>query len=303
MVNNLQKIKIGAFVNRDLEIFKKVKRSLAFYYGINVINLLKNNGFNHHEKHLIKKAKKHSFSFLIVKLTTSEYNKIVYDIIEKYLPNIPILNDLSAIQTCESRKKTFELLKEKCPTIKIPEFYGNFTQALRAIEEGKQVIVKLDSHNIPHLPKRLRIVGIADTAKQLNELVQSYNKNQLFFQEFLGYAEIIHKIYAIGNWMVSLQSPNRLLKRKLHLQSKSSRIRVKIDSDFKRQLINLELQFKMPIFGVDYIQMKDGPYIIDINDFPSFKNVPESTRLISEYVYSRINLEQQSIRKLVKAKV
>jgi len=49
--------------------------------------------------------------------------------------------------------------------------------------------------------------------------------------------------------------------------------------------------------------MKDGPYIIDINDFPSFKNVPESTRLISEYVYSRINLEQQSIRKLVKAKV
>ena len=59
----------------------------------------------------------------------------------------------------------------------------------------------------------------------------------------------------------------------------------------------------MTIFGVDYIVTNDGPLIVDINDFPSFRSIPEGISFISEHIYTLINMVDQSYITKLKAKV
>ena len=48
----------------------------------------------------------------------------------------------------------------------------------------------------------------------------------------------------------------------------------------------------MSVFGVDYILTEDGtPYIVDVNDFLSFKNIPEAISLISDYIYNMLQAQ------------
>jgi ribosomal protein S6--L-glutamate ligase len=42
--------------------------------------------------------------------------------------------------------------------------------------------------------------------------------------------------------------------------------------------------FGLDIFGLDVVETPDGPAVLDINDFPSFRNVPHATSLLSSYV-------------------
>ena len=53
----------------------------------------------------------------------------------------------------------------------------------------------------------------------------------------------------------------------------------------------------MFIFGVDYILTEDKtPYIIDVNDFPSFRSIPEAVSLISDYIYTVTILQQVRLK-------
>ena len=59
----------------------------------------------------------------------------------------------------------------------------------------------------------------------------------------------------------------------------------------------------MSTYGVDYIITKEGvPYIIDINDFPSFRRIPEAVSLISDYIYNVVLLQQQFTKTLAKVR-
>ena len=59
----------------------------------------------------------------------------------------------------------------------------------------------------------------------------------------------------------------------------------------------------MSIFGIDYVLTEEGvPFIVDINDFPSFRSIPEAISLISDYIYNIINLRQQVFKAPVKVK-
>ena len=47
----------------------------------------------------------------------------------------------------------------------------------------------------------------------------------------------------------------------------------------------------------DFIISEDGiPHIIDVNDFPSFRSIPEAVSLISDYIYNVVKMQQQLVR-------
>ena len=49
----------------------------------------------------------------------------------------------------------------------------------------------------------------------------------------------------------------------------------------------------MSVFGVDYVLTEKGKrYIVDINDFPSYKYIPEAVSLITDYIYKFITAIQ-----------
>lgn len=305
MATKLNKIYVGAIVNRDLEVFEKLRKFAKLNYNINIINLINFKKKSFSEGYLKKKIKKYPFSLLIVKLYSEKGNQKVYDLIDKYFSDIPRLNSVRSVKICESRRNTFKLIEEKCKKIIIPKTYFSINSALEAIDNGTPIIIKLDTHNIRNLSKYDRIVGVANSREQFLNLIRKYDvkNNVLFFQEYLGKSDVIYKVYVIDQYVQTITSQD-LLRKKDFTPLELIHMRVSIDQDLKRHILMLGRKFNMSIFGVDYL-LKDGiPYIVDVNDFPSFRNIPEAVSLISNYIHrfleARISLPK--IPKKLKAK-
>jgi len=302
MANNIKRIYIGAICNRDLEVLEQLKKFLLKNYNIVILDLLKNsNSFD--IKYFKRILKKYPISLLIVKLTTQKLNQEIYKLIKEITPNIQILNSLKSVQTCESRKETFKLITHKCKKLNIPKTYFSSKEAFKACKNGERIIIKLDDHNIPDFPKNDRIIGIAHNTNELREIVKDYNDKDLFFQEYLGGFDIIYKVYVIGRWMVSITSHDRLQNNENLSPLELIHIRVPIDKQFKSRIKRLGRKFGMSVFGLDYIISEEGPHVIDINDFPSFRSIPEAISLISDHIYNLILLREQYYQTLAKVKV
>ena len=293
---SIKKIYLGAIVNRDLEIFEKIIKFAKVNYNIKIVNLIPHKGTKKGVfdiKYFRKKLKKYPISLIIVKLLSKKDNQIIYETIKTYAPKIPLLNSLQAVQTCESRKATFKLIEEKYKKIPIPKSYFSLKEAYLACSNGVKIIIKHDIHNAPNMPKEDRIIGIARNVNDFNELVKYFNEDELFFQEYLGKIEIVYKVYVIDRWVVSITAHNRI-KQKPLTPYEMVHIRVAIDKELKRKVLRLSKKFGMSVFGIDYIVSEAGnPYIIDINDFPSFRNIPEAISLISDYIYEFLMARQK----------
>ena len=303
MSNKLNRIYIGAICNRDLEILQEIKKFCSKNYNISIINLFRTGSDNFNVKYFRKKLKKYPISLIILKLSSEESNQIIYDAINKFAPEIPLLNSLISVKTCESRTNTFEFINQKCKKLNIPQIYPSFYEANKAFDEGKNIIIKLDTHNIPSLPKNDRILGIAKNLDQFRKITADFKSNNLFFQEYIGEFDIVYKIYVIDRWAGSITSYNRLQDISDLSPLELIHIRVPIEKQLKRRLLRLGRKFDMAIFGIDYILTKEGiPYIVDINDFPSFRRIPEAVSLISDYIFNILNLRQQLFKAPVKVK-
>ncbi|KKN40640.1 hypothetical protein LCGC14_0731250 [marine sediment metagenome] len=304
MANKINRIYIGAICNRDLDIFEKLKSFCYTNYNIKVINLLIKglNPFNIKKK-IQKKMKKYAFSLFIVKLLSRDSNQVIYDTLNEMAPNIPVLNSLNSVRMCEHRSQTFNFIERRCKKLSIPKSYYSIHDASIAIKNGVKIMIKLDTHNIPNLPKNDRIIGIPKNISQFKEMVKKYKEENLFFQEYLGKFDLIYKIYVIDRWAVSITSHNRLTQNENLSPLELVHIRVPIDKQFKRRILRFGRKIGMTTFGIDYIVNNDGnPYIVDVNDFPSFRRVPEAISLLSDYIYNTITSRQVLIRTLVKAK-
>ncbi|MEJ2295798.1 MAG: hypothetical protein P8Y23_13665, partial [Candidatus Lokiarchaeota archaeon] len=110
------------------------------------------------------------------------------------------------------------------------------------------------------------------------------------------------KVYVIGRWVVSVVSHNRLNPLDNLSPLELVHIRVPIPDNLKRRIKRLGRKFGMSIFGLDYILTDKGPYIVDINDFPSFRAIPEGISLISDHIYNLINIREQQYKVKVKIK-
>jgi len=299
-----KRIYIGAICNRDVEVFDQIKKFSKVHYNnkISIVSLLKkDNSFS--TKHFKKKIKKYPISFLIVKLYSEPSNQIIYNAIRTYLPNIPILNSMDSVSTCESRNETFRFLVKKFKKLNIPKTYFSIKNAYDACCQGVKIIIKLDIHNAPHVSKDDRILGIAKTPEQFLTLIHNYEEEKLFFQEYLGKFDLVHKLYVIGKFSVCITSHNRFRHDKLS-QLELIHIRVPIEKKFKREILRLGRKLRLSIFGVDFIITEDGtPFIVDLNDFPSFRNVPEAVSLISDHIYNLFTSKQTIYKTPIKVKV
>jgi len=299
--NKFNRIYIGAICNRDLEILQEIKKFCSKNYNFSVINLFKTGSDNFNVKYFRKKIKKYPISLIILKLLSEDSNQTIYNAINQYAPNIPLLNSLNSVKICESRINTFDFINQKCKKLNIPQIYHSFYEAYKACNNGKNIIIKLDTHNIPSLPKNDRIVGIARNFDQFRKLTSEYKNDNLFFQEYIGEFDIVYKIYVIDRWAVSITSYNRLQDRTNLSPLELIHIRVPIEKQLKRRVLRLGRKLGMAIFGIDYVLTKEGvPFIVDINDFPSFRSIPEAISLISDYIYNILILRQELSKTLVK---
>ena len=292
-----KKYYIGSICNRDLEIFEEIKKFSKINFNVKIVNLFKNSSTHFSIKYFLKKLRKYPFSLIMVKLFSEESNSKIYEALDKYTPHIPRLNSINSVRTCESRKETFKLLESRCKKLNIPKCYYSINAAYKAVSNGIPLIIKLDTHNIRNLSKFDRIVGVAKNPDDFLRLIKQYDvhNNILFFQEYLGKFEVVHKVYVIDNYVQTITSQNLLRQHKL-TSLELVHIRVPIDKDLKRQIKRIGRKFGMSVYGVDYILKNGIPYIIDINAFPSYQNIHEAVSLISEYIFRFLEARQTLIK-------
>jgi glutathione synthase/RimK-type ligase-like ATP-grasp enzyme len=301
--NKLSRIYIGCICNRDLEVLEKIKKFCNKNYNLSIINLLKKGSNNFNANYLKKQLKKYPISLIIVKLLSEKLNQEIYKALREIAPNIPLLNSSQAVELCESRTQTFKFVEQRVKKLNFPKTFYSIKEAYNACNNGTNVIIKLDTHNMRNLPKNDRIVGIARNISQFKKLVENFREDELFFQECLNKTDIIYKIYVIDRWAVSITSHNRLREKDNLSPLELIHIRVPIDKQLKRRILRLGRKIGMSVFGIDYILTEEGtPYIIDINDFPSFRSIPEAVSLLSDYIYNMVVMQRQLFKTPAKVK-
>ncbi len=270
--------KVACIANRDLELMEAVKTHLESQFGIDCLTFFLDKTFP--ESLLATEIWNHEVAIILPKFTTDhQRNPRIYTAIEA--SGVPTLNSLFSIRLCENRKLTFMFLHKNLPYIRIPSFYLGVKDAKRALKAGKQIIVKRNSHHVAH---SLRCLGIAKEIQGLKQIADSVPKEELFLQEYLGPCNnTIYKVYFIGNAVMAL----KCIKEDVFAERSSSDYheRYQVPLSLLEGFRQVGQNLKMNVYGLDYLVGADGQaYLIDVNDFPSYRGVEEAVHLLSEFI-------------------
>jgi glutathione synthase/RimK-type ligase-like ATP-grasp enzyme len=110
------------------------------------------------------------------------------------------------------------------------------------------------------------------------------------------------KLYGIGNrvWAVRKPSPVTLLEpgaADVEIGSKRDAELIKIDARLRDIALTCGRACGLELWGVDVAMTPRGPYVIEVNDFPTYSAVPDAGAAIAQHVLAltRINTAAQEM--------
>jgi ribosomal protein S6--L-glutamate ligase len=117
------------------------------------------------------------------------------------------------------------------------------------------------------------------------------NKSLYLAQEYLEARGWDLKLYGIGSqvWAVRKPSPVRFLEPgpAALMPSEGAEI-VEVDAELRDIALTCGRACGLELWGVDVAMTEDGPYVIEVNDFPTYSGIPEAGSLIAQHTLIRI---------------
>ncbi len=217
------------------------------------------------------------------------------------LYNIPTLHDVDTILMCKNKialdyalRKVFKNHEENLGEFLMP---NSWTQSLSDVSKFKEWA-------LPKLPLVIKSHYQHDKYNRFNFLVQKIDEVEKFcerYKEFLFYDVYIQefiecdgferKVYVIGDKAFGIKRENPIYK---YLREKPENIDVsliereefKISEEIYRLSRILSTELNLKIFGFDLVRpiAQDKFYIIDLNDFPSFRGIPNIEEELMNYI-------------------
>ncbi len=96
-------------------------------------------------------------------------------------------------------------------------------------------------------------------------------------QEYIPSVEQEQKIYVIGERVFGIHKED------------STRTPFRVGADVREIALRCGEIFGMGIYGLDVIIGADGPYVIDLNYFPSYKGIPDVAPVLAGYILEFIH--------------
>ncbi|MFX1355238.1 MAG: RimK family alpha-L-glutamate ligase, partial [Promethearchaeota archaeon] len=135
--------------------------------------------------------------------------------------------------------------------------------------------------------------------KEIDKFCERY-KNFIYYdvyiQEFIESDGIERKVYVVGDKVFGIKRDNPIY---VYLREKPENIDVdvlnrkefKITESIKKLANFLAKELDLKIFGFDLIKPlnKRKYYLVDLNDFPGFKGIPNIERVIAEFLINYIS--------------
>ena len=132
-----------------------------------------------------------------------------------------------------------------------------------------------------------RVDSPADLAK-----LQIVEANAHFFlaQQYVENSGFDIKLYVAGTevFAVAKRSP-------LHPKVPVEKRLIPVTLELRNLALLVGKLFGLDIYGLDVVEGRDGPMIVDINDFPSFGQVPDAVSLVSSEI---VHIASRSISRL-----
>jgi len=217
------------------------------------------------------------------------------------LYQVPTLHDIDTVLMCKNKIALDfairKILKDNSEALKrflIPE---SWTHSLRDVNKFKRWA-------LPKLPLVIKSHYQHDKYNRFNFLVQKIEEVDKFcerYKQFLYYDVYIQKfiecdgierkVYVVGDKNFGIKRENPIY---LYLREKPENIDVsliereefEITEDIIKLSKILSKELKLKIFGFDLVQPinQDKFYLIDLNDFPSFKGIPNIENELKDYI-------------------
>ena len=124
------------------------------------------------------------------------------------------------------------------------------------------------------------------------ETLNIVDANARFFlaQHYIENSGFDIKLYVVGSevFAVAKRSP-------LHPDVEVKKRIIPVTSELRNLALKVGKLFNLDIYGLDVVETPLGPMIVDINDFPSFGQVPHATSLVASHIERiAMNREEQS---------
>lgn len=217
------------------------------------------------------------------------------------LYKIPTLHDIDTVLMCKNKiALDFAIrtvLKENSKVLKNFLIPKSWTHSLRKIERFKEWA-------LPKLPIVIKSHYQHDKYNRFNFLVQKIGDVEKFcerykiflfydvyIQEFIECDGMEYKVYVIGDNIYGIERENPIY---IYLREKKEYIDVEklkrkqftISDDVRILAETLSNQLNLKIFGFDLIKPinLDKYYIVDLNDFPSFKGIQNAENTLVAYI-------------------
>lgn len=113
------------------------------------------------------------------------------------------------------------------------------------------------------------------------ETLHLVKANTRFFlaQQYIENSGFDVKLYVVGTevFAVAKRSP-------LHPEVEVKKRIIPVTPELRNLALNVGKLFKLDIYGLDVVETPRGPMLVDINDFPSFGQVPHAISLVSSHI-------------------
>lgn len=217
------------------------------------------------------------------------------------LYNIPTLHDIDTILLCKNKialdyklRKIFEDNKNELENFLIPKSWNYTLSDVDRFKEWALSKLPLVIKSHYQHDKYNRFNFLVQKIEDIDKFCEMYNQflyYDVYIQEFIECDGYERKIYVIGEKVFGIKRENPIY---IYLREKPETIDVSLiereelkiteETISLSQILSKELNLK--IFGFDLVKPinQDKMYIIDLNDFPSFKGIPKVEKVLMEFL-------------------
>jgi ribosomal protein S6--L-glutamate ligase len=136
-----------------------------------------------------------------------------------------------------------------------------------------------------------RLIYYIDSPSTLEKLdIDTASSNFWLAQHYEANIGFDTKLYVAGTevFAAAKRSP-------LHPEIEVEKQPIAVSPHLRTLALEVGRLFGLDIYGLDVVETDKGPMVVDINDFPSFGNVPEAEKLIASCVIeTALRMKQQS---------
>jgi len=184
---------------------------------------------------------------------------------------IQVVNPVSSVKKCLDTASTLIFLQRRGVPIPLSSLHRRSFNDMEF-----PVILK----NIASFSAKARRTIILYSSKDL-DIHSNFFKNGLWVAQRLLEKFALMKVYIVGKDVISIKQLQSTVAKNTQKHRTASLSEISEASLLCGSLMNLE------IYNVEWIIDREGMWVIDINDFPSFSGIPKAPRVIARYLKNR----------------